>query len=251
MRRVPWIAAIVLVVGAALWSRLWISQLHVSASHTTLRMGETVQLAVSKKTWFGTEPLAHPERTQYATTSESMAVVETDGKVTAVGTWSKPEETSLLSVYNGKLKGSLGFSVRAEGPGPGLDFMVEAPPVRDLGTATCCSMPVQMLESQQVRFRLLRHNPEHTDVTGRSAGTRYTLFFGSGVPNDVNPAQIIGYGQGINPATFRIDDERGMITAPASIGRLNRFTVLVFARNGAEVGWKQIRLVHAAAALVQ
>jgi len=65
MRRVLWIAAVVLVgVGAALWLRLWISQLQVSASRTTLRMGQTAQLAVTKKTWLGSEPLAHPERTQ-------------------------------------------------------------------------------------------------------------------------------------------------------------------------------------------
>ena len=71
---------------------LWISQLRVSVSHTTLRVGETVQLAVTKKIWFGTEPLAHPERTQYITNWESMAVVEPDGKVTAVGTWGEREE---------------------------------------------------------------------------------------------------------------------------------------------------------------
>jgi hypothetical protein len=84
-------------------------------------------------------------------------------------------------------------------------------------------------------------------VTRRNTGTRYTLFFGSGVPNDPNAAQIVGYGEGIGPATFQVDDERGMIIAPGSIGRLNFFTVLVLARNGEAVGWKQIKLAHASA----
>ena len=251
MRRVLWIAVVALLVGAFLWLRLWISQLEVSASHTTLRMGDSVQLAVTMKTWFGTKPLIHPERTQYISNWESMAVVEPDGKVTAVGTWGQAKETTNVMAFNGSLKGSVRFSLRGEGPGPTLDFVVEAPDVLDMHTATCCSTPVRVMEGQQVRFRVSRRDPQHTEVTRRIAGTRYTLFFGSGVPNDANPAQIIGYGQGINPASFRVDDARGMITAPASIGGLNHFTVLVFARNGAEVGWKQIRLVHAAAALVQ
>jgi hypothetical protein len=69
----------------------------------------------------------------------------------------------------------------------------------------------------------------------------------SGVPNHPDAAQIVGYGEGINPMTFRIDDDRGTIVAPASIGHLNYFTVLVFARNAEAVGWKQFILVHAAA----
>ena len=75
MRRVLWIAVVALLVGAFLWLRLWISQLEVSASHTTLRMGDSVQLAVTMKTWFGTKLLIHPERTQYISNWESMAVV--------------------------------------------------------------------------------------------------------------------------------------------------------------------------------
>jgi hypothetical protein len=73
------------------------------------------------------------------------------------------------------------------------------------------------------------------------------MFFGSGVPNDPTAAQIVGYGQGIDPNTFRINDEHGMLIAPASIGKLNAFHILVLARNGKKVGWKQIKLVHAAA----
>jgi len=69
-------------------------------------------------------------------------------------------------------------------------------------------------------------------VTRGISGTLDTLFFNSGVPNDANATQIVGYGDGINPSTFRIDDEYGTIVAPTSIGGLNHFTVLVFARNG-------------------
>ena len=253
MHRVLWIAVLLLslLVGFGVWLRLKISPLRLSASHTTLRMGETVQLSVTKKTWLGEEPLAHPERTHYATTFESMAVVESDGKVTAVGTWGKPEETVIVSAFNDKLWGVVGFSLLANGPGPALDFIVEAPSVQRMSTATCCSIPAQVTEGQQVKFRLLRRDAQHSDMTRRSSGTRYTIFFGSGVPNDANPAQIIGYGQSINPATLKVDDEHGVILAPASIGNLNYFTVLIFARNGADVGWKQIQLVHAASGNTQ
>jgi hypothetical protein len=36
-----------------------------------------------------------------------------------------------------------------------------------------------------------------------------------------------------------------MLIAPASVGKLNAFHILVLARNGKEVGWQQIKLVHA------
>jgi hypothetical protein len=38
-----------------------------------------------------------------------------------------------------------------------------------------------------------------------------------------------------------------MIIAPASMGKLNACHILVLSRNGEEVDWKQIKLVHAAA----
>jgi hypothetical protein len=84
-----------------------------------------------------------------------------------------------------------------------------------------------------------RRDTDHADVTRRSAGARSTQFFGSGTPSDPNAVQIVDYGHGINPATFRIDDERGLIAAPTSIGNLNYFTALVFARNDKAAGWKQ------------
>jgi len=208
------IPALILLVGIASWLRLRISPLSLSAWHSTLRMGETVQLAVDRKTWLGHQPLAHPEKTHYATTFESMVVVEPDGKVTAVGTWGEPEGSAIISAMNGPLWGKVSFSLLAEGPGPTLDFVVETPSVQGMGTATCCSTPARLIEGKQVKFHLLRRNLQHTDVTRRITGTRYVLFFGSGKPNDTNAAQIVGYGAGINPANFLIDDEHGMIVPP-------------------------------------
>ncbi len=125
--RVLWIVilALILFVGFALWLRLRILPLSVSASHFTLRMGETVQLSIARKTWLGYQPLAHPERTQFATTFESMAVVEPDGKVTAVGTWGEPKESASVSATNDHLRGVASFSLLAEGPGPSLDFSLK------------------------------------------------------------------------------------------------------------------------------
>ncbi len=81
MRRVLWIIipTLILLVGASSWLRLKISPLCLSASHSTLHVGESAQLFVTRKTWLGHRPLAHPEKTHYATTFESMAVVEPDG----------------------------------------------------------------------------------------------------------------------------------------------------------------------------
>jgi hypothetical protein len=247
LRGLSWIAITVLILAATLWVRVWAVPLTVSASSTTLRMGETAQVTVARTTWFGTVPVSRSDQTQYVTSFESMAVVETDGRVTAVGTWGAAEETARITAYNGALMGAVRVSLRADGPGPTLDFDVDASPAPTMPTATCCSAMVDVVEGQRVRFRLTGHEPTRRDVTRRSTGTRYTVFFGSGVPNDRNAAMIVGYGAGINPATFRIDDQDGLIETPVSIGQLNSFTVLIFARNGTDVGWKQIRLVHASA----
>jgi len=204
MRRVLWIAilALMLLVGFASWLRLRVSPLSVSVSHSTLRMGETVQLSIAKKTWLGQEPLAHPERTHYLTTFESMAAVEPDGKVTALGTWGEPKESAIVSAIIGQLWGMVSLSLPAEGPGPTLDFVVEAPPLQGMSTATCCSTPAQLIEGQQVKFRLLRRNAEHTDVTRGSSGTRYTLFFGSGVPTIRIRPRSSATGKASTPGPF-------------------------------------------------
>jgi hypothetical protein len=44
---------------------------------------------------------------------ESMTVVESDGRVTAVGAWGEAEDTTNMMVFNGKLKGIVRFSLRA------------------------------------------------------------------------------------------------------------------------------------------
>ena len=244
MRTLLWVTVFAVAVASVLSLRLWVSDLDVSAPRTTLHTGETVQLTVSRRTLLGTASLEHPERTEYITNWETMAVVEPDGKVTAVGTWGKPEETTDVMAFNGKLTGNVDLSILADGPGPSLDFAADAPPISGMGTATCCSMPVRVVAGQQVRFKVLGRDKQHTDVT-RRAREHTTLFFGSGVPNDPNAARIVGYGQRISPTTFRVADEHGVITAPSSIGHLNYFTVLVFARNGDAVGWKQFQLAHA------
>jgi hypothetical protein len=197
-----WTIFVALLVSAGLWLRLRVSGLEVSASRTTLHMGESVQLVVARKTWLGSELLAHPERTEYITNFESMAVVEPGGMVTAVGTWGQAKETTNVLVVNGKLKGIVRFSLRASGPGPSLDFIAEGPAAAGMRTSACCSTPVQLIEGNQLKFRVQRQDAHHTDLTKRSTGTKYTLFFGSGMPNDPNPAQIVGFGKGINPATF-------------------------------------------------
>src|SRR6185437_13164966 len=120
MRKFLWIAVFVAFVVIGLRLRLWVSDLDVSAPRTTLHMGQTVQLKVFRKTLLGTTPLAHPERTEYITNWESMAVVEPDGKVTAVGTWGEPEESTDVMAFNGKLSGKVDLSIVASGPGPTL-----------------------------------------------------------------------------------------------------------------------------------
>src|SRR5277367_3323178 len=117
-KRLIWLSGILLGVVLCLWLRLFISGLDVSAPHTTLHMGETVQLVVTRKTWLGTEPLAHPERTKYITTWETMTPVDSDGEVTAVGTWGEARESSIVMASNGELHGSVFLSVLADGPGP-------------------------------------------------------------------------------------------------------------------------------------
>jgi hypothetical protein len=67
MRTVLWSAVFGVIVAIVLCLRLWVSDLDVSAPSTTLHMGETVQLKVSRKTLLGTTPLEHPERTEYIT----------------------------------------------------------------------------------------------------------------------------------------------------------------------------------------
>jgi hypothetical protein len=54
----------VLAVGLCLWLRLWISGLDVSARHTSLRMGETLQLVVARKDVAGHRAIGSPRADQ-------------------------------------------------------------------------------------------------------------------------------------------------------------------------------------------
>ena len=113
----------------------------------------------------------------YMTTWESMTPVDRDGRVTAVGTWGEARESSVVTAFNGRMHGSLNFSVLADGPGPSLDFNVDAPSVIGMATATCCSTPVRLVKATAAAFRALRHDPQHSDVTRRDTGTHVYVAF--------------------------------------------------------------------------
>jgi hypothetical protein len=73
-----------------------------------------------------------------------------------ITTW-ESRETSGVTAFNRKLHGSIGLSVRSEGPGPSLDFIVDAPSVMGMPAATCCSIPVHLVSGQRAAFRVPRH----------------------------------------------------------------------------------------------
>lgn len=48
----------------------------------------------------------------------------------------------------------------------------------------------------------------------------------------------------MSATTVRLDTGAGTLTAPPSIGRLNWARVIVFFRNEALVGWREIVVIH-------
>jgi len=82
------------------------------------------------------------------------------------------------------------------------------------------------------------------DLTSSATGTRYTLFVGSGVPNDQRPSIITGDSDAVSARSFLLDATQGAITAPDSIARRNYARVIVFFRNGDLVGWREIVVIH-------
>jgi len=94
-----------------------------------------------------------------------------------------------------------------------------------------------------MRF-LIQSRASRQDLTSSATGTRYTLFFGSGVPNDPSPSRVTGGPDTVTARSFLLDDKQGVITAPDSIGRLNYARVIVFFRNGPLVGWREIVVIH-------
>jgi len=94
-----------------------------------------------------------------------------------------------------------------------------------------------------MRFRI-QSRASRRELTSSATGTRYTLFVGSGVPNDPLPSVVTGGPDTVTARTFLLDDERGTVTAPDSIGRMNYARVIVFFRNGPLVGCWGLVVIH-------
>lgn len=224
--------------------------LKLTAERTSLGVGESVLVTVQRKlAWFRRAELTDPSNITYWTTSSSALVVEPDGWVTCVGTYGSPTESAWISATHGESHGHLSFDLRSEGPGPTLDLIsatADLPPVPDKAQsplAPCCSTLLALKEGQQMRFKI-QSRASRRDLTSSATGTRYTLFFGSGVPNDPHPSRITGGSDAVSARSFILDDRQGVITAPESIGRLNHARVIVFFRNGPLVGWRGIVVIH-------
>jgi hypothetical protein len=247
-----WLVAFVIVIGLVGCDLLvrWGEDLKLTAARTSLGIGESARITVHKKvSWFRTAELADPAKTIYRTTSESALVVEPDGWVTCVGTYGRPRESAWISATNGKSHGHLSFALSLEGPGPTLDFITaptDLPPLPDNAQSPfvpCCSTPLALKEGQQMRFKV-QVRASGRDLTSSATGTRYTLFFGSGEPNDQRPSIITGGPDAVSARSFLLDEKQGAITAPDSIARLNYARVIVFFRNGELVGWREIVVIH-------
>jgi hypothetical protein len=223
--------------------------LSVSAPTTTLHVGESTQVTVHRKRgFFFHRTLQRPDTTTYFTVSESELVVEPDGQVTCVGTGGRTKDEIWISADNDRDTGHISLNLLPGGPGPMLDFVAAdvpkpaAIPDYFVRYAPCCSGdPIVMTEGQTIRYKVVRHVAPFDDVTAKAV---YTVFFGSGVPNDIRPSVITGGHDYVTSRNFHIDAQHGTISAPASIGRDNRDSVVIFARNGNLVGWKYIVITH-------
>jgi len=250
MKSLAVVAVMMSLVGCDQLLRLK-EDLRLTADSTSLGIGESVQLTVQRKVfWFRGEALTEPSKTTYWTTSESALVVERDGWVTCVGTYGRPTESAWISATNGKSHGHLSFDLRSEGPGPTLDLVTataDLPPVPDnvqqSSFVPCCATLLTLKEGQQMRFKI-RARASGRELTSTATGTRYTLFFGSGVPDDPRPSLITGGTDAVSARTFLLDDKQGLMVAPDSIARLNHARVIVFFRNGPLVGWREIVVIH-------
>jgi len=221
--------------------------LRVRASKSTLRIGQSVQLSAERKLGWFRATVVEPSRVSYFTTSESMLVVESDGRITCVGTHGRPLESAWITASSGKSDGHLSFELLPDGPGPTLEFVAEStepvPADAQSQWIPCCSEPLALTEGHQLKFAV-RERSSGRDLTSAATGTRYTLFYGSGVPNDPQPSIVTGSVDGVSAKNFRLDSDKGIATAPESIGRWNRARVIVFVRNGELVGWREIVIIH-------
>jgi hypothetical protein len=217
----------------------------VRAPKTTLGVGESVQLEVFKRgPWFFDMQRLEPQSLVWRTSGESVLVPEPDGRLTCVGTAGRENESAIISAASGLRRGWRRFHVTRAGPGPTLDFVTRGSisPCPQLSTERCTVMH----EGDSIRFQVIRKRGRGApDVTARSAGTQYLVFVGSGLANDPAPQIIIGepWPPNLNAASIRIDDARGVITAP-DIGSLNWFAVMILARNDDSVGWLFLQIEH-------
>jgi len=241
---------LVALVGCDLVRFWWTEDLSVKAASTSLGVGESVRVTVRRKaSWFRTAELRDPSRTVYATTSESALVIEPDGWVTCIGTYGRPQESAWVVATNGASHGHLNFDLSPQGPGPTLELVPassDLPPLPNNARTPftpCCASPLAVREGQRLRFTV-RARASGRDLTSSSTGTRYTLFFGSGEPNDPHPEIVTGGPPAVSATTVQFDDRAGMLTAPPSLGRLNRARIILFFRNDALVGWREIVVVH-------
>ena len=190
--------------------------LKVTSPKTTLRVGETVQLKVTKKRPDGSvlDVTDLTTGTFYRTTSESRLIPEPDGRVTCVGTSGKKRESAIIGVRNGNEHGSLSFELLADGPGPGLEVKADKP---------------EFYEGEQIQLQVLEPliGGEKRDVTNTSTGTRYLIY-----PEYARKGK-----------RKLMLDRDGMVFAPSSIGRANWITSIIFVRNGEKVGWVKLKIL--------
>ena len=246
------LTALIIIVGLAGCDFLvrWGEGLAVTAARTSLGVGDSVQLTVKRKvSWFRTADLADPSKIVYATTSESMLIVEPDGRVTCVGTNGRPRESAWVSARDGTSHGHLSFDLSREGPGPTLELVPVSAPLASppdnaqSAQGPCCAPPLALKEGQQLRFKV-RARASGRDVTAAATGTRYTLFVGSGTPNDQRPSIVTGGSDAVSARTILLDDAQGAMTAPDSIARRHYARVILFFRNGDLVGWREVVVIH-------
>jgi len=247
MKRSIGALALSLAVWAAGCQLDLLEDLQVRAPKSTLRIGESVRVKVERALGLFRTAALEPSSLSYFTTSESLLVVEPNGQITCVGTHGAPRESAWISASIGKSNGHMTFELLPDGPGPSLEVTVNSaesmPADARSQWAPCCSEPVALTEGHELKFAI-RERSSGRDLTSSTTGTTYTLFYGSGVPNDPQPSIITGSVGGVSAKNFRFDSDQGTMTAPASIGHWNRARVIVFVRNRELVGWREIVIVH-------
>ena len=186
------------------------------ADRASLGIGESARIKVLRTLPNGhTDDISADPQTLYLTTSDSALIPEGDGLVTCVGTDDQPTDRATITVFNGRLFSQIAFELRSQGPGPTLKIETNK---------------TVMTEAEVQKFSVFGQN--QAQLTARATGTRYVVFGGRG---------------SAEKDLLFIDDQAGTITAESSLGRYNRRSVILFARNGDSVGWKELKLVHATA----